>query len=69
MYKKIEDNYLRLSRAVQESIERLNDSQMERSVHGNNTEHLEKQVQMLTAAQKDMLQKQYQFESAMISKH
>lgn len=69
MYRKIDDNYMKLSRAIQESIERLGETQSERSIQVGSVEHLEKQVQLLAAAQKDLLEKVRHFESAMASKH
>jgi|JI61114BRNA_FD_contig_21_38327_length_390_multi_4_in_0_out_0_1 hypothetical protein len=61
MCKKIEDNYLKLSSAIQESIERLSDSQMERSVHCNSIEQLDQKIQLLTAGQKELMDKLRQF--------
>jgi hypothetical protein len=72
MYKKIEDNYLKLSQVIQQNMERLNDSQLEKSMNSlvdGRYDGMEKRVESILATQKELMDKQRQFEISMINKH
>jgi hypothetical protein len=56
MYKKIEDNYLKLSQVIQQNMERLNDSQLEKSMNSlvdGRYDGMEKRVESILATQKE----------------